>query len=127
MPELMHQHDREERKIFSDIPSEPVITALPRLQFVDRDQKPRPVQINGDPKNLEQSKAIFWHDFSPSPRLNPRTAKAQHFSKKGFRRGILRINLLRPIQQSLCLHSGDSQLNRAFDRLNLTHCMARRR
>jgi len=64
MPKLMQRHDQKKRQILGDTPADRGILSRPALDFINRYQKPRPVEKHIHPGKLKQadgSAASAWH------------------------------------------------------------------
>jgi hypothetical protein len=63
MAELVYQDDGEERKIFKRVPDHRGIFMRPELDAVNRNEKPRPMDIHADSRQREDLESAFvgWH------------------------------------------------------------------
>ena len=60
----MRQHDQKQRQILQDAPSDSGVSAIPRLDFVDGDEKPGPMKENIDAdeaKQMDGTTPCSWH------------------------------------------------------------------
>ena len=55
MSEFVQQHDHEKGQVFQRIPGDRGVVPVPALYFVDRDEKPRPVQKDVNACELEEA------------------------------------------------------------------------